>query len=207
MRFASTTWVIVGSLMFAACGDSFSAGGGTDSGSGTTDGGGSSDSTTAAEGGDSSTLGQDSAVESGAVEGSVPESSVPDAASIDGGPKTGGVPCGQALSCSGSSPLCCLGTSPTCGTACGCSTQLACASDKECSLPTAVCCIGNVKDSGCGQGHFVGACAAACLGDQSHLCDPNAASSGCLVGKTCSTDTGALANVGLPPGTLYGVCQ
>ena len=136
----------------------------------------------------------------GAVEGSLPEGST-------GSPEAG-VPCGPQATCSGNTPVCCLGTTPACAHQnCGCTTQLACASDLDCQLPAGVCCIDNVKDSTCSSGHFSAACAVACSGGQSHLCDPASPTLQCLAGKQCSTNSGDLQNVGLPPGSLYGVCQ
>lgn len=192
----------------AACGSSFSAGsgGGGDSGSTPDDGGGTTDSSTLAEaGGDDSASVTDGTTEGDAPESGAAEGGSADGASGDGGPATG-VVCGAQLACSGTTPVCCLSTSaPSCAhTNCGCDTQLACASDADCKL-TGVCCIGNVKDSTCGSGHFAAACAVACLGSQSHLCNPNA-SGQCLGGKTCSTNAGDLQNVGLPAAP-YGVCE
>ena len=200
--------LIAALLLVAACGDSFSAvgsgvDGGVDSGSSTADTGGATDSSTPSEAGGDGATGQEGAVEGGPLESGSLEGSPGEA-----GPSAG-VTCGQQLTCSGTTPVCCLGsTTPSCAhLECGCDTQLACASDLDCSLPTGVCCIGNVQDSTCGQGHPVAACAAVCSGGQSHLCDPNAQKIQCLAGKQCSTDSGDLQNVGLPPGPLYGVCK
>jgi hypothetical protein len=171
----------------AACGDSFSAGSG-DGGGGDS---GLADATSPAEAGT-----QDSAL----------EASAPEASAIDGGGT--GLPCGAALSCSGSTPVCCLG-SPDAACAhqqCGCDTQLECASDLDCQIPAALCCIGNTKDTNCNSGHFVAACATTCPGSDSHLCDPSSKTIQC-VSKSCSTNPGDLQNVGLPPGDAYGVCS
>jgi hypothetical protein len=172
---ASGTAILVAVL--AACGNSFSAGGGADASTGPTDGG-VTDSTATGEGGDDG-----ASTPEGAAEASGPESGTPEASSVEGGSEGGdggsgdaGVPCGQGLACSGTTPVCCLpsGGGPSCAhQECGCNTQLACASDLDCQIPLGLCCIGDVKDSTCGQGHFAAACAAACLGSESHLCDPS----------------------------------
>jgi hypothetical protein len=211
MRLASASGWVIAAVMgtVAACGSSFSAagGGGGDSGSTVNDGGGSVDSSTPIEGGDDDSA---SAMD-GTPEAKAPDSSIIEGGSADGGPGEGGpatgVRCGQENACSGATPVCCLGTSaPACAhQECGCNTQLDCASDGDCKL-TEVCCIGNVKDANCNAGHFVATCGVTCPVGQSHLCDPNAPTSQCIVGKTCSTSSSDLQSVGLPPAP-YGVCE
>jgi hypothetical protein len=65
------------------------------------------------------------------------------------------------------------------------------------------CCINTRQDATCGAGHFVARCAIACINGGSQLCDQG---SRCLTGQ-CSTDSGDLSNVGLPPRLGFGVCK
>jgi hypothetical protein len=188
MRLISRPWVLA-ALLTVACGNSFSAGGGNGAGDAAANAADASMDSTAGDDGSPPDAGGDVASAVDASESSVPE-------------------CAGGAACSGTTPVCCLPMSGSASCAheqCGCDTQLACASDKDCMLPTALCCIGNEKDSVCSQGHFVAACATTCPGGSSHLCQPGAALQ-CAAGKQCSTNSGDLQNVGLPP-TPYGVCQ
>jgi hypothetical protein len=195
VRLSLPALVTAGALVgLAACGDSFSAGSGDGGGS---DSGTLGDSTSLSDGGD------------GGAQDSPLESIVPGEASTSDGSVGGpGVSCGAAMSCSGATPVCCLtSNSASCAhQECGCNTQLGCASDSDCQLPAAVCCIGDTKDPNCDTGHFVSVCQAACMGGESQLCDPGVGTIQCLNGNACSTNSGDLQKVDLPPGPPYGVC-
>jgi hypothetical protein len=148
---------------------------------------------------------RDAADDAGDAEGGPAE-----AGTVEGGAGSGdaGVACGLSLTCADSTDICCLSSPPMCeSSSCvACVTQLACASDRDCSGLTGTCCIGNTKDAACSPGHYVSRCAAACGLGQSHLCDPTSQTANpCLVGS-CSTDTSDLAAVGLQ-GPPYGVCK
>jgi hypothetical protein len=117
-------------------------------------------------------------------------------------------PCSRALN---PPQTCCTSVDPahpsSCtGGSCGCDTQLECASDFNCALPTPVCCIGTRTDSACSAGHRYAQCRSVCVGGESRLCDPRSAR--CPAARpTCSADSGDLQSVGLPSGQGYGVCM
>jgi hypothetical protein len=145
----------------------------------------------------------------GGDDGGSADGSVQDGASDGGEGGTTGVTCGPQTTCSGITPVCCLGgTGPACAhVQCGCETQIECASDRDCQAPMGACCIDKRTDATCpNSDHFVARCALACVNGASHLCDPNAQVSQCLAG-TCSTNASDLQNVGLPAGPEYGVCK
>jgi hypothetical protein len=123
----------------------------------------------------------------------------------DGEAGSSGVQCGATV-CTGTAPLCCATTSPTCAHVnCGCTTELACTSDAECGGAQPVCCISQVMDAVCPSGRLLARCSITCGGDAARLC--TAADTACPSGRTCSMDSGDLQNVGLPSGQGIGVCK
>jgi hypothetical protein len=127
----------------------------------------------------------------------------------EGGPDmgAGSVHCGPAT-CSGVTPVCCAASSFTCAhVQCGCTTQLECSSNADCSSLAPVCCVNRrAADLTCASNHFVARCAVACTNGALEMCDPNSRTDTC-VNAQCSSDSGDLANVGLPANGGYGVCK
>jgi hypothetical protein len=147
----------------------------------------------AACGGSAFSVGSDSGANNPSAQG-------PDAAAT-----VSGVACGGST-CSGTTPVCCAGASPTCAhQECGCETQLECASEKNCPITAPFCCIDNRSDLTCSAGHFISRCAPACLNGSNRLCSPAAVAS-CGTG-VCTTDPGDLSGVGLPANAGFGVCK
>jgi hypothetical protein len=149
--------------------------------------------------------------ESGVAESGVAEGGVAESGVAEGGLPTGAaVPCSATATCSGATPVCCLeGDVGTCvrnNLSCACETQLECASDLDCQLPTGACCANKRNDTTCSTGHVVARCATACLGGTTQLCDPSATQAECATG-TCMNDPADLQGAGLPNDPLYGVCK
>jgi hypothetical protein len=198
----------MGAALVVGCGGSaFSSGAGSDASTAADGTSGSDGAGPGIEGGpagDASSSGSSSGGEAGTG-----GSGGGEAGAVDGATPLSPVRCGAALTCSGSTPVCCLSSPPTCAhLECGCSTQLECASDLDCPLPTlGTCCIDNRNDAACASGHIVARCSLSCSGGAQQLCDPNAATLQCPSGQQCSPDSGDLQNVGLPSGQGYGVCK
>jgi hypothetical protein len=149
----------------------------------------------------------------GSPDGSSAESGGPDASSAEAGDAAvfsgSGIPCG-AKACSGTLPVCCLGTTPSCShvLGCQCATAINCASNADCDALNPVCCIAKRgADTSCATTHTTSRCEIGCGNGAVQMCNPAARTPTCPSGQVCSTDSGDLSNAGLPANDGYGVCK